>query len=135
MLCEVNVEIVANQREYQNVVFWFQKFFKRIYIYFVINNFKTLCKRNSVDAEINFHHSWKFYNNILKHFWKCIKNLCRNVFAICVIAKFNYNFICIYEMRHINLKNFRFYNRSRNNLQTSRLRQRFAHIIDLNFII
>ena len=135
MLREISVEIIINQREHKNVVFWFQKFFKRIYNYFVTNNFKTLCKRNSIDVEINFHHSWKFHNNILKHFWKCIKDLCWSVFAIRVIAKFNYDFIYVYEMRYIDLKNFHFYNESRNNLQMLRLHQRFAHTINLNFVI
>ena len=87
-----------------------------------MNNFETLCERNSVDVKINFHHLKKFYNNVLKHFQKCIKNLCRNVFTIRVIAKSNRNFVCVYKMRHINLKNFRFHNESRNDFQTLRLR-------------
>ena len=74
-----------------------------------------LYERNSIDAEIDFHHSKKFYNNILKHFQKCIKDLCWNVFAIRVIAKFDYDFICIHKIHYIDLKNFRFYNESRNN--------------------
>ena len=73
-----------------------------------------LCKYNSVDIEINFYYLWKFYNNVLKHFQKYIKNLCRNMFAICVIVKFNRNFICVYEIRYINLKYFRFHNWLRN---------------------
>ena len=57
------------------------------------------------------------------------------MFVIRVIAKFDHDFIYAYEMRHINLKNFRFYNESRNNLQTLYLRQRFIYIINLNFVI
>ena len=100
-----------------------------------MNDFETLYKRNSVNTEVDFHHSWKFHKNDLKHFQKCIKNLCQNVFAIDVITKFNRAFICVHKMRHINLKSFYFYNELKNDLQTLRLRQRFAYIINLNFII
>ena len=36
------------------------------------------------------------------------------MFAIRVIAKFDYDFVYVYEMRHIDLKDFHFYNELRN---------------------
>ena len=36
------------------------------------------------------------------------------MFAIRVIAKFDRDFICVHEMRYINLKDFRFHSELRN---------------------
>ena len=55
--------------------------------------------------------------------------------AISVVNEFNRHFICVYRACQIDLKNFRFYSESKHDFQSSRLRQKFAHTVNVNIII
>ena len=71
--------------------------FKRIYNYFIINEFKLSNKHDLINRKINFHHSRKFHDNVLKYLRKYIKDLRRNIFAINVVNEFNRCFIYVYR--------------------------------------
>ena len=135
LLRKINVEIAANEREYRNSVFWFQELFERVYNYFITSEFESSNKRDSINRKIDFHHSKKFHDDVLKYFRKYIKDLRQNMLAINVVNEFNRRFICVYRACQIDLKDFRFHSESRYNFQLSHLRQKFVHAINVNVII
>ena len=55
--------------------------------------------------------------------------------AINVVNEFNRHFIYIYRACQIDLKNFHFHSELRHDFQSSRLRQKFAHAVDVSVII
>ena len=62
-----------------------------------MNELKSSNERNSVNRKIDFYHSRKLHNDVLKYFRKCIRNLRRNILAINVVNEFNRRFICVYR--------------------------------------
>ena len=61
-----------------------------------MSEFKSSNERNSINRKIDFHHLRKSYDDVLKHFRKCIKDLRRDMLAINVVNEFNRRFICVY---------------------------------------
>ena len=135
MLCKINVEIVANKREHRNFIFWFQKFLEWVYNYFITSELESSNKRDSINKEIDFHHLKRFYDDVLRHFRECIKNLRRNIFIISVVNELNCRFICVHRACQIDLKNFCFYSKLKHDFQLLRLRQEFAYAVNVNIII
>ena len=132
---KINVEIAANEREYRNSVFWLQKLFERVYNYFITNEFKLSNERDLINRKIDLHYLKESHDNFLKYFWKCIKDLRRDMLAINIVNEFNRRFICVYQTYQIDLKKFYFYSESKHNLQSSRLRQKFISAVNVNVII
>ena len=76
--------------------FNFKNFSNEFMNCFITNELKSLNERNSINKEIDFYHSKKFHDDILKYFRKYIKDLRYSMFAIDIINGFNYHFICVY---------------------------------------
>ena len=115
LLRKINVEIVTNEREHRNFIFWFQEFLERVYNYLITNELESSNERNSINRKINLYHLKKFHDDVLKYLRKYIKDLRRNMFAINVVNEFNRRFICVYRTCQINLKNFCFYSELKDN--------------------
>ena len=62
-----------------------------------MSELESLNERDLINKKIDLYYLKKFYNDVLKHFRKDIKNLRRNMFAINVVNELNYRFICIYR--------------------------------------